>query len=352
LFGPFAESVIDGMTTKPRTIEAHRYALKHHLAPRFGRRKIADIDADAVAKLVREMRAGVHFKDGRRVTRKEGYSGSTIAGVLGTLGLVMGRAKRRHLVGSNPVAELERDERPSIRPKEMRALDDDEITKLLTAGGKVFGPILAVFIFSGMRMGEALGLQWGDIDEDAGLIYVRRQLGRDRKPADSKTFAGRRDIVLIDQLAQVLRKHKIASKHCGDGDFVFAAPDGRGREHRSVSRGIERAVTRAGLGKGISAHTFRHTFISRLIAMGLDPVRVSRQVGHKSAAFTAAVYAHDFERARYANELREQMQAGFGRLLNVNANGNQRAKATRGKTRSTKGSAPQIRLQSVDSAGG
>lgn len=50
------------------------------------------------------------------------------------------------------------------------------------------------------------------------------------------------------------------------GDFLFPAPDGRGRDHGSTGRGIRRAVERAGLkDEGISAHSFRHTFASILI---------------------------------------------------------------------------------------
>jgi integrase len=67
---------------------------------------------------------------------------------------------------------------------------------------------------------------------------------------------------------------------------VFPAPDGRGRDYRSTSRGIERAVERAGLaGEGFSSHAFRHTFATLLIVgLGLDPVQVSKQLGVRGRA--------------------------------------------------------------------
>jgi len=46
---------------------------------------------------------------------------------------------------------------------------------------------------------------------------------------------------------------------------------------------------------------------------------VAGQLGHTSAAFTAATYAHEFERARHADDLRERMAVGYGRLLDINA---------------------------------
>jgi integrase len=152
-----------------------------------------------------------------------------------------------------------------------------------------------------------------------GFIHVRRQLDRDRALAEIKTAAGRRDVVLMPQLAAVLTAHRLASRHSQETDFVFAAADGRGRDHRSTSRGIERGVSRAGLGSGVSADNLRHIFASQLIVgLGLDPVRVSKQLGHTNAGFTASTYAHEFERARHADDLRKRVDDGFGRLLDVN----------------------------------
>lgn len=329
-FGEFAETALAGIGGRPRTVEKHRYNLDKHLLPRFRGRKLADITTDDVARLVAEMKRGVCFEkvDGRQIRKQRpaGYAGWTIAGVVTTLSAIMRKAKRRGLIAASPVADLERAERPNLQTDEKRVLNDAEIVKLLEhADG--FRPLIAVLIFCGLRLGEALGLRWSDIDDTAGFIHVRRQLGRDRKVAEIKTKAGRRDVVLMPQLAKVLKAHKMASLHCGAGSFVFAAPDGKGRDHRSSSRGIERAVERAELGDGISAHSFRHTYASQLIiGLGLDTVRVSGQLGHTNAGFTASTYAHMFDQARHADELRDRMEKGYGRLLDVNADGNQRPK--------------------------
>lgn len=319
-FGEFADTVIETVGGRPRTVQQHRYHLDRHLRPRFQGRRLGEISTDDVARLAADMRKGFYYEkvDGRyvRKQRKGGYAGWTISGTLSTLGVVMRRAKRQGLIPANPVSDLERYERPNLKSSEKRVLSDAEIGKLLDNGGS-FRPLLALLIFSGLRIGEALGLKWEDID--AGFVHVRRQLGRDREAGEIKTAAGRRDVVLMPQLASVLAAHRLASLHCSDGDYVFAAADGRGRDHRSTSRGIERAVERAKLGTGVSAHTMRHTFASQLIiGLGLDPVRVSKLLGHSSSAFTCAVYAHLFEQARHADELRERMADGYGRLLDGN----------------------------------
>ena len=127
---------------------------------------------------------------------------------------------------------------------------------------------------------------------------------------------GRRAVVLMPQLASVLITHRLASLHSLEADYVFPAPDGRGRDHRSTAKG-DPAGGPAGwsCGSGISAHSFRHTFASQLIIGLLHPARVSRSLGHTSPAFTASTYAHMFEQARHADELRELMADGDGHLL-------------------------------------
>ena len=94
-FGEFAETVIEGMSGRPRTIEKHRYHLDAHLLPRFRTRKLADLTTDDAARLIAEMAKGVHYVkvDGRlvRERRETGYAGWTTAGVVSTLGLVSAR---------------------------------------------------------------------------------------------------------------------------------------------------------------------------------------------------------------------------------------------------------------------
>ena len=190
----------------------------------------------------------------------------------------------------------------------------------MLANAEGFRALVAVFVFAGLRDGELRGLTWEDIDFDAGFIRVRKQLDRKRARVELKSSAGRREVVLVPQLAKLLKEHRLASRHRAEGDYVFSAPEGGGRDYRSTARGIERAVERAGLaGAGISAHTFRHTFASMLIVgLKLDPARVAVQLGHANPSITLKTYTHEFEQARHADELRTALGDGFGHLLGGN----------------------------------
>lgn len=304
LFAEWSEEWLVGLNKRPRTIAAHRYALDKHLLPRFKRRKLADITADDIARLVAEM-------------QRDGYAGWTITGTLSTLSGCLGRAKRRGLIAQNPVGDLSRDERPTVSKGQKRVLSEPEIQTVLAEATDGFRPLLGLMMFSGLRIGEALALKWESIDFEDGFLHVKQQLTPQRELADLKTNSGRRDVVLIPQLSKLLREHRMASRYKAAGDFLFPAPDGRGRDQRSTARAIERTFKRAKLdGQKLSSHNLRHTYASLLIVgLKLDPVGVAAQLGHSNPSTTLRIYAHLFDRARHADEAREKLSEGFGYLL-------------------------------------
>lgn len=130
-----------------------------------------------------------------------------------------------------------------------------------------------------MRLSEALGLVWGEVDFAAGAIRVRFQADGSGRRVAPKTAQARRDVLLMPALARLLRGHRLASRYSGEDDFVFAAATGTAMEAGNVRRrGFEVARERAGIGRDVTMHTLRHGFASLRIAEGLDAVFVSRQL--------------------------------------------------------------------------
>ena len=276
-----------GGLRNPR-FEIYRGNYERYLKPAFRQKRLHEITVDHVAALVADM-------------NRKGYSGWTINGTLTPLGRIFATAERAGLIQSNPVRKLDHSERPRVSTDERRILNEAEIGQLLKKGGS-FKTLLAVGAFGGLRLGEALGLIWADIDFDEGVIRVRKQLGRDRQRTPLKTGRSRREVILMPQLARVLREHRMASPYKQPEDPVFPAPDGRGRDHRSTSRGVERAVERAGL-DGVSFHSLRHGFASMLIVeLKQDVESVSRQLGHANSTITLVDV---FARVRTSTERRQ-----------------------------------------------
>jgi integrase len=320
-FAELAETWIEGFAAQvaaeersERTLEDYRYHLDRHLLPFFGRRRLNEITTDDCARLVASLRG-------------KGLAAKTIAGALVPLGRVLALALRRGYIADNPLRRLEASERPRIQRREQRVLTHEEIEKLLAACLPRYRPFVASALYSGMRLSELLGLTWAEVDLQAGLIHVRCQLSRARvdKPARRvrlKTPSAVRDIPLLPQLAALLKRHKLASSHSSERDFVFATALGMPLGYRNVERrGLTSAAKNAGLNEEgrppLRVHDLRHTFASHLIVdLKLDIAQVSRILGHARPSVTLDTYTHLFDQAAHAADIRQRMaDSEFGSLL-------------------------------------
>lgn len=186
-------------------------------------------------------------------------------------------------------------------------------------------PVIATLVYTGLRIQEALGLVWGDIDFEVGVIRVRHQLTRatraePAKRVKLKTKGSRREIRLEPDLTALLRKHKLASPFSADSHYVFVTLEGTPFYYRNVAtRGLDKAACAAGLNRDelpkLSFHDLRHSYGSHLVLSGLDVVRVSRQLGHARPSITLDVYAHEFEQAQHATDVTAKLTAAFGGIL-------------------------------------
>src|SRR5437899_2036777 len=108
-------------------------------------------------------------------------------------------AVRQGWIGANPVDCLEPGEKPSGKRSEVRILDERDLGRLVAHAGP-YRVLFAFLPYCGLRIGEALGLRWCDVNLDAGLLHVRQQLSRRRVPKQLKTPAAQREVVLAPAL--------------------------------------------------------------------------------------------------------------------------------------------------------
>lgn len=148
---------------------------------------------------------------------------------------------------------------------------------------------------TGMRIGEALALKWGDLDFNGRFIEVKRSVVRDKitTPKSGKT----RRVDMSLQLLETLKAHELVSKKkglaLGLGDlpeYVFTNRVGRLIDKNSWRRRIfYKAVKKAGL-RQIRIHDLRHTYATLRISKGDNVADVSNQLGHHSVKLTMDVY--------------------------------------------------------------
>jgi integrase len=306
-FGDAAQAWWDARAVRlrPTTQAVYRSCLAH-LNERFARARLVDIRPADVARFVVDQQTA-------------GLKGWTIKGQLTVLNAVY-RYASRHLgyVGTSPVALLDRFERPSgedERPK--RVLTAEELSRLLAAVDEPYRLIFELAAETGARLGEALGLVWGEIGLEARTVTFTHQLSSGQREA-LKTKRSRRCIGITPGLAAKLAAAKLAAWASGDHDYVFVTRTGTPHDHRNVGgRVLARAVTRAGLeaiereGRVIAPaptfHNLRHSHGSALIAAGWDIEEVSARLGHSNVGTTQRAYVHAYDAARRSEHRRERL---------------------------------------------
>lgn len=194
--------------------------------------------------------------------------------------------------------------------------DHADVAKLLNAAEPEnrpksrpgFTAYVALCAFAGLRRGEALGVQVGDIDFLARILRITRQIQR-AKPADVAAgknlveavagitvltrppkYESERAIYLPDELVAILAEH--VRQHTPDGEPNRWLFDEGGRPWHDNLVDYRWRSTRADADLTTKLHDLRHYFASGLIAAGCDVVTVQRAMGHASATTTLGTYAH------------------------------------------------------------
>ena len=151
-------------------------------------------------------------------------------------------------------------------------------------------------IHTGLRRGELLGLRWGDLDLQKGLLFVRRSLTRVRQgesyviqEGPTKSRSSRRTIDLSPDIVQALLRHP-----AGDDptrDYVFRSRTGGPIDPSNLDTSFRRDLAAAGLPE-VRFHDLRHTHASLLIAAGVHPKAIQARLGHASIQTTLNIYGH------------------------------------------------------------
>lgn len=176
---------------------------------------------------------------------------------------------------------------PRLEKAEVKPLDAGQMGALLGAArGTELHALWVVMSTTGVRVGEALALSWGDVDLAGRRLRVSKTLYRG-VVGQPKTSNGRRTIRLCSLAVEALRGHRRR------GDFVFSTGSGGPINVNNLRhRDWKRLLARAGLPPRTRLHDLRHSAATLLLARGV-PIKVVSEVwGHHDVAFTLRVYGH------------------------------------------------------------
>jgi integrase len=131
---------------------------------------------------------------------------------------------------------------------------------------------------AGLRQGEIIALEWGDVDLVAATLTVRRSSWRGH--VGSPKSGRDRKVPLTKRLAGALR----AARHLRS-ELVFCYPDGSPLTRSGIEAALRYACKLAGL-RRIGSHVLRHTFCSHLAMKGAAPKAIQDLAGHSTLTMT------------------------------------------------------------------
>ncbi|MBQ7542575.1 MAG: tyrosine-type recombinase/integrase [Clostridia bacterium] len=245
---------------------------------------------------------------------KQAHNGDTLSGTTilrchALISSILSTAVHWQIIPSNP---CERIKRPKADKKPPRYLDEAEARKLLECLEAEPNPqyriAVQVLLFTGLRRGELLGLEWKDVDFSNKVLLVRRTSqylpGKGIFEDETKNGTSERAIKCSDDVMTALRALRAYRTEqqlkAGDqwhrSDRLFTSWDGKPMVPKTLSKWFATFIQKNNL-PDITLHSLRHTNATLQIAGGVPVTTVSHRLGHATPATTTRIYAHAIKSA-------------------------------------------------------
>ncbi len=274
---------------KPTSVQSEGSRLRMHIVPLLGTLALDEVDNVAIQAWVTKLLTGLPDLDrpGKWVRRP--LSAKTVRSCHGVLHSMMKSAVQARKIRTNPCGDTKL---PELVPREMRFLTEPEAGRLHTAVPEHWRPLVLLLVSTGLRWGEAVGLQLKNLDVLGGKLTVVRAM---HEMADGslifgtpKTARGRRTGTFTPKVAAALAPLVVDKDREA---LVFDTPTGLPVRARNFRRGWLRWTAEAGL-SGLRIHDLRHSQVAFLIAANVPLSAISQRLGHSSIAVTDGIYGH------------------------------------------------------------
>ena len=278
----------------PSSYERYAECVRLHIVPALGQLRLGDLrPAHIVAAQRRWLESG--GRGGRSLAPR------TVLKLHRILREALQHAVRWQLV---PVNAADAVQPPRAQRSEIAALTPDQARTLIDAarGDDMETPIITA-LYTGLRVGELLGLRWQDVTVETGMVRVVQSIrparGGTFTIGPTKTHRSQRAVSIPRIVVTALTDHhrqqsawRLAlAGSWPDHDLVFTDPLGRPLTAMRLRWALWRLLRTAGLPK-IRLHDLRHTMATLMLAAGEHPKVVSERLGHSTVALTLDVYSH------------------------------------------------------------
>ena len=293
----------------PSTYKRYCRMLETRLLPYFGHfyiNKIKPTDIMKFYDLLEKDTQLVRKKGNNGSKTRKPLSGKTILEHHRLLRAMLHKAVYWQLVVSNPA---ERVQPPKARKPKRKSYDDEqtkillENLELLSSEDTKYKVAIILTVFTGVRLGELMGLEWQDVDFKNGIISINRSsqylsdMGVFTKVP--KTESSIREIAIPEFIISLLEEYKlwyeeqksVYGELWTNSDRLFVQADGKPMHPSTISKWFVKYVGQIGL-PVINFHGLRHTNASLLVAQNIDIAVISARLGHAQISTTLDFYVH------------------------------------------------------------
>ncbi|HEP1220333.1 TPA: site-specific integrase [Streptococcus pyogenes] len=279
------------LTVKPQTYDATVTRLNRHIMPTLGNMKVDKITASDIQMLINRLsKYYVNYTAVRSVIRKVLQQG-----VL--LGLIDYNSARDIILPRK---------RPNAK-KKVKFIDPSDLKSFLehleTSQHKrynlYFDAVLYQLLLStGLRIGEACALEWGDIDLENGTIAINKTYNKNLKfLSTAKTQSGNRVISVDKKTLRSLKLYQMRQRQLFNevgarvSEVVFATPTRKYFNASVRQSALDTRCKEAGIER-FTFHAFRHTHASLLLNAGISYKELQYRLGHANISMTLDTYGH------------------------------------------------------------
>jgi integrase len=251
-------------------------AIRLHIAPHLGAFRLNAIETEHIQRWVDQLALTL--------------SPGSVRNVYEVLAQILASAVNKRLIVRSPIVrrgEGDPVKLPTVEVEE-RWLIPEEVEKLIVCSPEDIRVLTQFLASTGLRIGEALGLQVGSVDLQLRQVQVTRQRMQDGSFGPTKTRKSRSVPVPVPTF-EAIRPLLVGRDREAD---LWMSDLEEPLMYRAFRYRWKKTIKAAGLGWEPTAHDLRHYYASRLIKQGVDVVRVSGYLGHATVTKTLNVYGH------------------------------------------------------------